>query len=106
MPTLNYEFPATQAAALPVHVGVVASGDLEILLRPPGSSDPTDRATVRVRTSVTGFDTVWRDVLERFFAHNPVAGRWELNDAGATPGVVALRLRQTAEAAGANGSNA
>lgn len=54
MPTLNYEFPATQAAALPVHVGVVASGDLEILLRPPGSSDPTDRATVRVARALPG----------------------------------------------------
>ena len=54
---------------------------------------------VRVRTSVNGFDTVWHDVLERFFTRTPLAGRWELNDFGATPGVVNLRLRQASEAA-------
>ena len=43
---------------------------------------------VRVRTSVDGFDTVWHATLERFFTHTPLAGRWELNDFGATPAVV------------------
>ena len=59
----------------------------------------SDVAEVRVRTSVDGFDTVWRETLERFFAHTPLSGRWQLNDFGATPAVVTLRLRQTAEAA-------
>jgi len=96
MQTLTYSFPAPQrSAGGPVHIGVVASGDLEILLEP----HVADTADVRVRTSVDGFDTVWREVLERFFGHTPVAGRWELNDFGATPGVVTLRLRQAAEAA-------
>ena len=58
-----------------------------------------DGVVVRVRTSVNGFDTVWHDVLERFFTRTPLAGRWELNDFGATPGVVNLRLRQASEAA-------
>ena len=52
-----------------------------------------------MRTSVNGFDTVWHDVLERFFTRTPLAGSWELNDFGATPGVVTLRLRQASEAA-------
>ena len=99
MPTLTYRFPARDVAAHPIHVGVVASGDLEILLEPPGPDDPADGAVVRVRTSVNGFDTVWRDVLERFFARTSLAGTWELNDFGATPGVVNLRLRQATEAA-------
>ncbi|MCV7422446.1 malonate decarboxylase acyl carrier protein [Mycobacterium yunnanensis] len=97
MQTLNYHFPARELATHPIHVGVVASGDLEILLEPPAAGD--DGVTVRVRTSVDGFDTVWHDVLERFFARTPLAGRWELNDFGATPGVVNLRLRQASEAA-------
>ena len=42
--------------------------------------------------------------LERFFAHTPLRGRWELNDFGATPAVVTLRLRQAAEAATADRS--
>jgi len=99
MQTLTYEFPATRAASRPVHIGVVGSGDLEILLEPPADGQPHDSASVRVRTSVDGFDTVWQEVLRRFFASSALAGRWELNDSGATPGVVTLRLRQAAEAA-------
>ena len=100
MQTLNYRFPAQEAASHKVHIGVVASGDLEILLEPPADDSP-DGVVVRVRTSVNGFDTVWHDVLERFFTRTPLAGRWELNDFGATPGVVTLRLRQALEAAAA-----
>ena len=103
MQTLTYQFPASAAARRAVHVGVVGSGDLEILLQPPGDGDAADRAEVRVRTSVTGFDTVWREALERFFSRAALAGRWELNDSGATPGVVTLRLRQAAEAATGEG---
>jgi malonate decarboxylase delta subunit len=97
MQKLTYRFPANEAPARRVHLGVVASGDLEILLDLPSTS--THQAEVRVRTSVDGFDTVWQDVLERFFARTPLSGRWELNDFGATPGVVTLRLNQVAEAA-------
>ena len=104
MQTLNYRFPAQEAAPHKVHIGVVASGDLEILLEPPAAGEPPDSVVVRVRTSVNGFDTVWHDVLERFFTRTPLAGRWELNDFGATPGVVNLRLRQASEAANGPGS--
>jgi malonate decarboxylase delta subunit len=99
MQTLTHSFPARGAATRAVHIGVVASGDLEILLEPPSPGVPSDSVAVRVRTSVNGFDTVWHDVLERFFTRTPLAGTWELNDFGATPGVVSLRLRQAAEAA-------
>jgi malonate decarboxylase delta subunit len=103
MQTLNYRFPAQKTASGAVHIGVVASGDLEILHEPPAVDDPPDSVIVRVRTSVNGFDTIWHDVLERFFTRTPLAGRWELNDFGATPGVVNLRLRQATEAAAAAG---
>lgn len=102
MQTLTYHFPADRAAARAVHIGVVASGDLEILLEPPADGDPAADAVVRVRTSVNGFDTVWTEVLDRFFGHTSLAGRWELNDFGATPAVVTLRLRQAAEVAEAD----
>ena len=95
MQTLTYRFPADRTARRRTHIGVVASGDLEVLFE----EAPPDVAEVRVRTSVDGFDTIWHATLERFFAHTPLAGRWELNDFGATPAVVTLRLRQAAEAA-------
>ena len=100
MQTLTYRFPATASHGTATHVGVVASGDLEVLFDAPGD-DPevSGVAHVRVRTSVDGFDTVWQETLARFFEHTPLAGTWELNDFGATPAVVTLRLRQTAEAA-------
>jgi len=97
MRTLHYRFPASARPSHRAHVGVVGSGDLEILLE-PGDSDGV--AEVRVRTSVEGFDEVWQATLERFFARTPVLGSWELNDAGATPALVTLRLQQAATAAG------
>jgi malonate decarboxylase delta subunit len=94
--TLNFEFPADRPPARRVHIGVVGSWDVEVLMTP----EPTGVARVRVRTSVDGFDTVWRVVLERFFARHRVAASFELNDFGATPGVVNLRLRQAIEEGG------
>ena len=73
------------------HVGVVGSGDLEVLL------EPAAQTTVLVRTSVDGFERIWRATLERFFARHPIAARIEINDFGATPGVVSLRLAQALE---------
>jgi len=96
MQTLRYRFPANRPMQRRTHIGVVASGDLEVLL---DEGEDADVADVRVRTSVDGFDTVWHATLERFFTHTPLAGRWELNDFGATPAVVTQRLRQAAEAA-------
>jgi len=102
--TLHYQFPASRNPARRAHVGVVGSGDLEVLLEPDTagvSGGAAGHAQVRVRTSVEGFDEVWQATLERFFARTPVLGDWELNDAGATPALVTLRLQQAAEAAGA-----
>jgi len=75
-------------------VGVVGSGDLEVLLEPSTDS----QAHVNVNTSVTGFATVWSNVLERFFSRFDGAAAIEINDFGATPGVVLLRLEQAVEA--------
>ncbi|WP_100469467.1 malonate decarboxylase acyl carrier protein [Mycobacteroides abscessus] len=96
MKTLNYSFAAERAVHRPAHIGVVASGDLEILV-----DDKADAgvAQVRVRTSVDGFDTVWENVLRRFFVQQRLGGRWHINDFGATPGVVTLRLQQAAQLA-------
>jgi len=92
--TLSFEFSSSDTIARRSHVGVVASGNCEILFEPA-----EDRATVVVRTSVAGFRATWNAVLQRFFARNPVGARVEINDFGATPAVVALRLEQALESA-------
>ena len=93
METLTFDYPASRPVPGRAHVGVVGSSDLEVLLEP----SPDDRAHVRVRTSAEGFGEVWEAVLDRFFARNDLAAAIEINDAGATPGTVALRLAQAVE---------
>ena len=93
METLNFDYPASQAVSRRAHVGVVGSGDLEVLLEP----SPDQQAHVIVRTSAEGFREVWEAVLDRFFARNDLAADVEINDSGATPGTVALRLAQAVE---------
>jgi malonate decarboxylase delta subunit len=94
MERLEFSYPAHRAVARRVHVGVVGSGDLEVLLEPSADG----RAHVSVTTSVEGFAAVWRHVLDRFFSRFDGAALIEINDSGATPGVVLLRLEQAAEA--------
>lgn len=94
MERLTFTYPAREAVARRVHVGVVGSGDLEVLLEPSADGD----AHVAVTTSVDGFGTVWQHVLDRFFTRFDRAAAIEINDFGATPGVVLLRLEQAAEA--------
>ncbi len=56
-----------------------------------------DGAHVSIRTSVNGFGGSWKAVLDRFFSRFDGAVRIHINDAGATPGSVMLRLEQAAE---------
>ena len=92
------EFRFSHEATLPVsrraHVGVVASGDLEMLLEPAPNA-----TSVLVRTSVPGHRMTWEAVFARFFERWPYAVSIEINDHGATPGVVWLRLEQALELA-------
>jgi malonate decarboxylase delta subunit len=94
MEHLTFEYPAQRAFTARAHVGVVGSGDLEVLLSPAAAMT----ATVDVRTSVDGYSHIWKSVLDRFFQRYDGAAHIEINDFGATPGVVALRLAEAVEA--------
>jgi malonate decarboxylase acyl carrier protein len=93
MEKLNFDYPASRPVRQRTHVGVVGSGDLEVLLEP--SSD--EMAHVTVRTSVDGFGQIWKQVMDRFFSRYQGAAIIEINDFGATPGMVILRLEQAVE---------
>lgn len=99
MQELTFVYDADDILDRPIHVGVVASGDLEIVILPdPGR--PT--ATIAIRTSVDGYGARWQRVLDRFFEHGAFRARYEINDSGATPGMVSLRLAQARELAATN----
>jgi malonate decarboxylase delta subunit len=94
MERLKFEYPTAQRRiANKAHVGVAGSGDMEILMEP----STTGKAEVSVVTSVNGFDSSWKAVLDRFFSKYDGAVDIHINDAGATPGSVQLRLEQAVE---------
>jgi malonate decarboxylase delta subunit len=94
MEHLEFDYPlAVRRVTKKVHVGVVGSGDMEVLMEPAESG----KAHVSVLTSVNGFGSSWKAVLDRFFAKYDGAVRIDINDAGATPGSVMLRLEQAVE---------
>lgn len=93
--TLDFSFAGTRQAGpfAPVLVGVVGSGNLEVLLE----SAAGDVCTVRIETSARGFGSIWEAVLRDFHQRHRLAGvRVSINDMGATPAVVNLRLDQAA----------
>lgn len=93
MEHMEFEYPAKRKVLKRAHVGVVGSGDLEVLLEPiEGTS-----TYVSIQTSVDGFKDTWKAILDRFFSRYEGAVRIEIHDAGATPGSVLLRLEQAAE---------
>ena len=97
----EFTYGAGASAAARAVIGVVGSGDLEVLLEPA----PAGLTTVRVTTSVDGYGKVWQAQLDRVF-HGPTVGpqgpavALEINDFGATPGVVGMRIAQAFAAIG------
>lgn len=94
MEQLHYRFtggrpvPGGQARL----VGVVGSGNLEVLIE----SLPLDGAcTVEINTAAQGYGAIWQAVVTDFFARHSLADvRISINDNGATPAIVGLRLDQ------------
>lgn len=94
METLNYRFEqgSRKLKAVPELVGVVSSGNLEVLIE---AAPLAGACQIEIKTAARGFGTIWEAVMQDFFT------RWQLsdvriciNDMGATPAVVSLRLDQ------------
>ena len=76
-------------------VGVVASGNLEVLIEP---APQTAACAIEISTAANGFGDVWQAVMADFFERHRLGGiRISINDAGATPAIVSLRLDQAIE---------
>jgi malonate decarboxylase delta subunit len=95
--TLEFSYQGRRPAGrfAPVMVGVVGSGNLEVLLE---AADPPG-CRLHVETSARGFGAIWQAVLDDFHARHQLAGvRISIHDMGATPAVVSLRLDQAVAA--------
>lgn len=100
MEKFTRQFAAGAPALRRAMAGVVGSGDLEVLVEP--ASEGAIRITVT--TSVDGKEAVWHAVLERMFGGGALpAVDIEINDCGATPGVVRMRLEEAMEEAKKSG---
>ncbi|ABC38764.1 malonate decarboxylase acyl carrier protein [Burkholderia thailandensis] len=99
MEQLNYRHTARERAkgdAAWALVGVVASGNLEVLVERvlPGTECEVD-----IRTAAAGFGDVWQAVVADFVERRSPGGlRLSVNDGGARPDMVSLRLAQAVRA--------
>ncbi len=94
----NYKYQFTGTKTLPenktIKVGVAGSGNLEVII----SKLNSEQVEFEVSTNVKGYKKTWDAVVERFFEDYPIGGvKVIIRDAGATPPVVSLRLRQAIE---------
>jgi malonate decarboxylase delta subunit len=93
METLSYKYAGGgSVSATSVLTGVVGSGNLEVLVEPV---DLAGACEVEIVTAAVGFGPVWKAVVDDFFDRwRPADLRISVNDVGATPAVVSLRLDQ------------
>ncbi len=89
--TTEKPLPGSKRAAI---TGVVASGNLEVLLERVLAPDACE---IAIETPVTGYGAVWEAVIADFVARAQPGGlRISINDGGARPDTVSLRLLQGA----------
>lgn len=85
METLNFRLSAPTRAGgtrMQAIVGVVASGNLEVLLE---RASPADTCMIDITTAAHGFGAVWDAVVRDFVARRPAGGlRISINDGGMT----------------------
>jgi malonate decarboxylase delta subunit len=73
-------------------IGVVASGNLEVLLE---RVLPEAACEVDIATPLSGYDETWKAVVAEFVERSSPGGlRISINDGGARPDTVYLRLMQ------------
>jgi malonate decarboxylase delta subunit len=73
-------------------IGVVASGNLEVLLE---RVLPDAACEINIATPLSGYDETWKAVVAEFVEQSSPGGLLiSINDGGARPDIVYLRLMQ------------
>ena len=95
MEDLNFHHTARQRAGgtrRMAVIGVVASGNLEVLVE---RVLPDAECQLEIKTAAVGFGEVWKAVIADFVErYSPGGLRLSINDGGARPDTVSLRLAQ------------
>ncbi len=95
MEELSLHFATRQRAAGNTQlaiVGVVASGNLEVMAE---RILPDTECQLEISTAAVGFGAVWQAVAADFVErHSPGGLKLSINDGGARPDTVSLRLAQ------------
>jgi malonate decarboxylase delta subunit len=82
-------------------VGVVASGNLEVLVE---RVLPDAECVVDIKTAAMGFGEIWSAVIGDFVErYSPGGLKFSINDGGARPDTVSLRLAQAVRSIAENG---
>jgi malonate decarboxylase delta subunit len=82
-------------------VGVVASGNLEVLVE---RVLPDAECAIEIKTAAVGFGEVWSAVIGDFVErYSPGGLKFSINDGGARPDTVSLRLAQAVRLIAENG---
>jgi malonate decarboxylase delta subunit len=96
MESLNFESSTGTNSydSSPILVGVVSSGNLEVLIE----KNNDNICKCEVVTSEVGYGNIWKCVVEDFFSKYQLNNaNVYINDSGASPSVVSLRLEQAVE---------
>jgi malonate decarboxylase delta subunit len=95
MEDLNFRHRARQradGAKSMALIGVVASGNLEVLVE---RVLPDAECLLEIKTAAEGFGEVWDAVVADFVErYSPGGLKFSINDGGARPDTVSLRLAQ------------
>jgi malonate decarboxylase delta subunit len=104
MEDLSFRHPArarADGARRSAIVGVVASGNLEVLVE---RVLPDAECAIDIKTAAVGFGEVWRAVIGDFVErYSPGGLKFSINDGGARPDTVSLRLAQAVRLIAENG---
>lgn len=101
MENMTFEFDIDVASQIErpytksITCGVVGSGNLEVIIE----KNDTHKTIFDIQTAVNNYQEIWSLVIQDFVKeYQPAALKFTINDNGATPPVVSLRLRQAMEA--------
>lgn len=92
--TQEYKLSGSLTEGQRIVCGVVGSGNLEVIVE----SNDAASTVFQVQTAVDNFQAIWELVIQDFVhEQQPVGLIFTINDNGASPPIVSLRLRQALE---------